>query len=62
MFNFIQGELRQFIMIHTVKQGKKIFNIRQKLNIANRIERHCGKNENETDNKEAKTSCRDTTK
>ena len=23
MFNFIKGEFRQFIMIHTVKQGKK---------------------------------------
>ena len=30
--------------------------------MANRMERHCGKNENETDNKEAKSSCRDTTK
>lgn len=30
--------------------------------MANGIERHCGKNENKTGNKEAKASCRDTTK
>lgn len=30
--------------------------------MANRIERHCGKNENETGNKEAKTSYRDSVK